>query len=65
MRMTECIGVPAMLEQLAEECAECGKAALKLSRILRKENPTPVSEGGWRRQCLLKSTRTLYSVQRI
>ena len=45
MRMTKCIGVPAMLEQLAEECAECGKAVLKLSRILRKENPTPVSEG--------------------
>lgn len=33
-----------MLEQLAEEAAELSHAALKLSRILRKENPTPVTE---------------------
>lgn len=38
------IGEAAALEQLAEECAELGKAALKLSRILRGENPTPVTE---------------------
>lgn len=38
------IGRPAALEQLAEECAELGKAALKLSRILRGENPTPVKQ---------------------
>ena len=35
---------PVRLEQLAEECAELGHAALKLARILRGENPTPVSE---------------------
>ena len=28
------------LEQLAEECAELGQAALKLSRAMRRENPT-------------------------
>ena len=33
-----------MLEQLAEECAELGKAALKMARIARRENPTPVTE---------------------
>ena len=33
-----------MLEQLAEECAELGKAALKLARIERNENPTPVTK---------------------
>lgn len=32
----------AQLEQLAEECAELGKAALKMARIYRGENPTPV-----------------------
>ena len=32
-----------MYEQLAEECAELGKAALKMARILRGENPTPVT----------------------
>lgn len=42
--MIERIGRPAMLEQLAEECAELGKAALKYSRVLRRENPTPVTE---------------------
>ncbi len=42
--MIEKIGEPAMLEQLAEECTELAKAALKLARIERKENPTPVTE---------------------
>lgn len=37
------IGEVAILEQLAEECAELTKAALKLSRVIRKENPTPVT----------------------
>ena len=31
-----------LLLQLAEECAELGKAALKLSRVLDGRNPTPV-----------------------
>ena len=35
---------PVRLEQLAEEAAELAHAALKLARILRGENPTPVSE---------------------
>ena len=37
------IGEPAALEQLAEECTELGKAALKLARKMRGENPTPIS----------------------
>lgn len=37
------IGLPAMYENLAEECAELGKEALKYARILRGENPTPRS----------------------
>lgn len=38
----ELIGEPAMLEQLAEECTELAKAALKKARAIRKENPTPI-----------------------
>ena len=38
------IGKPALLEQLAEECTELAKAALKQARILRGDNPTPVTE---------------------
>lgn len=38
------IGEAAVLENLAEECAELGKEALKLSRILRGENPTPAGK---------------------
>ena len=38
------ISEAALLEQLAEECAELTQASLKLSRIIRKENPTPVTE---------------------
>lgn len=41
--IAETIGLPATLEQLAEECAELSKAALKLSRIIRGENPTPIT----------------------
>ncbi len=37
------IGEPAMLEMAAEECVELSHALLKLSRIERKENPTPVT----------------------
>ncbi len=38
------IGMPALLEQTAEECAELAQAALKLARCLRGENPTPRAE---------------------
>lgn len=38
------IGEPAVYEQLAEECSELAKAALKMARILRNENPTPVTQ---------------------
>lgn len=37
------IGEPALLEQLAEEATELAQAALKAARILRGENPTPVT----------------------
>lgn len=36
------IGEAACYEQLAEEAAELGHAALKVARKLRGENPTPV-----------------------
>ena len=42
--MRDRIGDAAMYEQLAEECAELGQAALKMARGLRKENPTPMTE---------------------
>lgn len=37
------IGLPAMLELLAEESAELGHASLKYARAVRGENPTPKS----------------------
>ena len=37
------IGLPAVLEQTAEEAAELSKACLKLARVIRGENPTPVT----------------------
>jgi len=40
----ECIGPAAMLEQMAEEAAELSKACLKLARVIRGENPTPVTK---------------------
>lgn len=41
--MIEKIGAPAMLEQLAEEATELAKSALKMARVLRGENPTPIT----------------------
>lgn len=35
------IGLPALLEQTAEECVELAHACLKEARRLRGENPTP------------------------
>lgn len=37
------IGKAAMYEQAAEEATEYAKACLKMARIIREENPTPVS----------------------
>jgi NTP pyrophosphatase (non-canonical NTP hydrolase) len=37
------IGEAALLEQLAEEASELTQAALKAARILRGDNPTPVT----------------------
>lgn len=36
--ITEEIGLPALLEQLAEECTELAQAYLKLARYIRGEN---------------------------
>ena len=38
MNILEHISLPALLEQLAEECSELAQAALKLARYLRGEN---------------------------
>lgn len=40
------IGPAAIYEQLAEECMELGKEALKYARIIRRENPTPATKKG-------------------
>lgn len=34
----------ALFEQLAEESAELAQAALKMARVVRGENPTPVTK---------------------
>ena len=41
--LIEAIGLPATLELLAEESTELAQAALKTARVLRGENPTPVT----------------------
>lgn len=41
MKIIDKIGIPALLEQTAEECAELAQASLKLARKMRGNNPTP------------------------
>lgn len=38
------IGKEPLLELLGEECSELTHAALKMARVKRGENPTPVTE---------------------
>ena len=52
MKISEHIGVEALLEQTAEECTEMAHACLKMARKLRDENPTPMSA----ESCLEKLT---------
>lgn len=42
--ITERIGTPAVLEQMAEKCMELGHACLKEAWRLRGENPTHCTE---------------------
>lgn len=58
MNIIDEIGQPAMLEQLAEECCELAQASLKMSRILRGENPTPKTG----MQCLESLTEEIADV---
>ena len=48
-KIMEYLGEAEMLAQLAEECCELGKAALKLRRVLDGKNPTPKTEEEARR----------------
>ena len=43
MNIVNEIGLPATLEQCAEECNELAQACLKMARKLRGDNPTPKS----------------------
>lgn len=43
MNIPEKIGMPAVLEQCAEECTELAQACLKIARKMRQENPTPAT----------------------
>ena len=45
MNVAKVIGVPALLEQCAEECSEFAQACLKMARKMRDENPTPKTKG--------------------
>ena len=53
------IGLPAMLEQLAEECSELAQASLKYARLLRGDNPTPKT----RQECLESLTEEMADVE--
>ena len=42
-KIVDSIGEPCVLDQLAEEASELAQSALKLARVYRGTNPTPVS----------------------
>lgn len=43
-QIKESLSEAALCEQLAEECSELAHATLKFARILRGENPTPITK---------------------
>lgn len=51
VNIIEEIGEAAAWEQLAEEASELSHAALKMARVIRNENPTPVNYFGALRSC--------------
>lgn len=63
--MIEQIGEPAMLEQLAEEASELAHAALKLSRKLRNENPTPKSRAECQRELVEEFTDVIQCAREL
>lgn len=44
MKIHEAVGMPAMMNQMAEECCELAQAALKYRRTLENTNPSPIGE---------------------
>lgn len=62
--MVDLVGEAATLEQLAEELTEAAHAALKLARILRGDNPTPVTEEQ-ARESLREEFSDVYQVARM
>ena len=60
-KIMEYLGEPEMLSQLAEECCELGKAALKLRRVLDGRNPTPKTEEEARAD-LIEEVADVYNV---
>ena len=52
------IGLPAVLEQFAEECSELAQASLKYARLLRGDNPTPKTK----EQCIDDLTEEIADV---
>ena len=59
------IGKAALLEQLSEEAAELAQAALKQSRILRGDNPTPVTEKEARRHITEEYTDVIHCAREL
>ena len=57
--LIEKVGEPAALELLAEECVELAHAALKLARIERGENPSPLE----REECIEKVIEEMADVR--
>ena len=59
------IGTAACLEQLAEEATEFAQAALKYARVLRGENPTPVTFDEVKRKLVEEYTDMSVCVARV
>lgn len=61
IEIVDAIGKPAMYELLAEEAGELAHAAQKMARILRGENPTPVTEEEAMKNLVEEFTDTMQS----
>lgn len=65
MKLIEEIGEPATLELLAEECIELSHAALKLARVERGENPSPVKKLAAVQKVLMEMADTQIAISEI
>lgn len=58
------LSAPCLYDQLAEEAVELAQAAIKMARIMRGENPSPVTQS-FAEKCVREEYNDIINVAKI